>query len=69
MQDEDTPPTRRVKIDLDELAAALDQDFLEAQQYLDVETGQVVVVTDEIRRLRERTLSWLRDEDIEPIIE
>lgn len=53
MPDEALPPTRRVKVDMAALAAALDEAFAEAQQYLDLETGQVVVVTDEISRLRD----------------
>lgn len=53
MPDEDLQPTRRVKIDMAALAEALDEAFAEAQQYLDLETGQVVVVTDEISRLRD----------------
>ena len=39
---------RKVKVDLDELAIALDTDFSELHQYLDLETGRIVMITEEI---------------------
>ena len=50
MSNEDAPPTRRVKVDLDELAEALD----------DASRGV---------QLHERALRWLREEDIEPLLD
>jgi hypothetical protein len=38
---------RRVKVDMPELAAAFDAGLMEASHFLDLETGNVVLVTDE----------------------
>jgi Uncharacterised protein family (UPF0158) len=43
-------PLRQLKLDLDELAFAFENWRYEHQYYLDLETGEVVMVTDEIRR-------------------
>ena len=41
-------PMRRLKVDLPELIMALDNSSWEAEYYLDLETGQVIMVTGEI---------------------
>lgn len=51
MIDDPTPMKRRVKVDLADLASAFDETFSEARQYLDVDTGQVALVSDEINGL------------------
>jgi hypothetical protein len=38
---------RKVRVDLDELAIALDTDFSELHQYLDLETGRIVPIMQE----------------------
>ncbi len=40
---------RKVKVDLSEIADAMDNDFDEHHYYLDLETGEVVLVQDEFR--------------------
>jgi hypothetical protein len=47
-------PRRSLKVDFDELALALDDASGEAAYFLDLETGEVVVVTDDIRRAYEK---------------
>lgn len=42
-------PKRKLKIDLDELALAFDSSFGETYHYLDRETGEVILVTDDSR--------------------
>ena len=50
MPDSDTPLARRkLRIDLDDLEVAFDDGSPETAWYLSLETGQVVMVTDEIR--------------------
>jgi hypothetical protein len=44
-----TEPKRKLKTDLGELALAFDSGFGEAHHYLDLETGEVVMVTDDTR--------------------
>ena len=39
---------RRVKVDLEELAIGLDTDFSELDQYLDLETGRILLIVQEI---------------------
>jgi hypothetical protein len=52
-----TPSARRkLHIDLDDLEEAFDDGSLETAWYLSLETGQVVMVTDEIRTELERIL-------------
>ena len=40
---------RKVKVDMSELALAFETDFPEASSLLNVETGEVLMVTDEVR--------------------
>ena len=42
-------PRRKLKVDIAELAAALDDNSGGVKYYLDLETGEVVLVTDEVR--------------------
>ncbi|GEM_PF-6360599 len=65
MIDDPTLPKRRVKVDLADLASAFDEAVSEAQQYLDLDSGQVVLVTEEING-NLRGIQW---EAIEPILE
>ena len=46
--------TRRLKVDLSELEAAFDDTSWERSYYLDLETGETVMVTDETRQQLER---------------
>jgi hypothetical protein len=43
-------PMRKLKIDLGDLAFAFESGFHELSNYLDLETGEIVVVTDDTRR-------------------
>lgn len=45
---------RKVNVDLDELAIALDTDFSELHQYLDLETGRIIPI------MRKSPGSWKR---------
>jgi hypothetical protein len=54
---------RQVRVDLAELAIALDTDFSELRQYLDLETGQVVSITDEIAWELEQIYEEIYDEE------
>ena len=54
---------RQVRVDLGELAIALDTDFAQLRHFLDLETGQVVSITDEIARELEQIYEELHDED------
>src|SRR5439155_22968008 len=57
---------RRLKLDLDDLAFAFEAANTEAANYLDLEAGEVVRVSDEIRRELERLyeeLDGVEDED------
>lgn len=44
------PPLRRCRVKLDDLADALDMGNMEMSAYLDLETGEIVYVSDEARR-------------------
>jgi len=52
---------RKMKIDWSDLGLALDSSSWEFEQYLDVETGKIVMITDDIRRQIEDP-----DPDFEP---
>jgi hypothetical protein len=54
---------RRVKVNLDELSAAFEIRMMEADNYLDLETGEVVMVTDEARSDLEEIYDRTYDED------
>src|SRR5439155_18579270 len=57
---------RRLKLDLDDLAFAFEDANTEAANYLDLETGEVIRVSDEVRRELERLyeeLDGVEDED------
>ena len=45
-----TRETRRVAVDLDELAGAFENGFPDLSYYLDVESGEVAMVSDDTRR-------------------
>jgi hypothetical protein len=53
---------RQVKVDMAELAIALDVSFPDIHHYLDLETGRVVMVTDEIRSDLEEIYDEIYDE-------
>ena len=55
---------RKVNVDLGELAIALDTDFPELHQYLDLETGRIVPIMDEFAR----ELEEIYDEDGNQVI-
>jgi hypothetical protein len=54
---------RKVNVDLDELAIALDTDFSELHQYLDLETGRIVAIMEEITWELEEIYEEIYDED------
>jgi hypothetical protein len=56
---------RKLKVDLDELAYALEDASWETDYYLDLETGQVVMVRDEMRRELESIYEETYDPEIE----
>lgn len=53
---------RKVNVDLDELAIALDTDFSELHQYLDLETGRIVPIMQEIAWELEEIYDEIYDE-------
>jgi hypothetical protein len=59
---------RKVKVDLGELAIALDTDFSELHQYLDLETGGIVPIMDEFARELEEIYEEIYDEDGNQVI-
>ncbi|HEY3082775.1 MAG TPA: hypothetical protein VGM69_23045, partial [Chloroflexota bacterium] len=66
MEAEDAPARRRLKVDLTDIADALESANLEASSFLDLETGQVAFVTDEVRREMEALYEEIGDaEDID----
>jgi hypothetical protein len=48
-------------VDLDELAIALDTDFSELHQYLDLETGRIVPIMQDIARELEEIYDEIYD--------
>jgi hypothetical protein len=54
---------RKVKVDLAELALALDMNFYETRHYLDLETGKVLSVSDEISRELEDIYEQIYDQE------
>src|SRR3954471_6991390 len=68
MKEPDTPLARRkLSVDLGELDVAFDGVSLETTWYLSLETGQVVMVTDEIRAELESILEEVASEgDMQP---
>jgi hypothetical protein len=54
---------RKVKVDLDELAMALNTGFPELHQYLDLETGDIIAIMDEFSRELEEIYEEIYDED------
>ena len=53
---------RRVRVDLGELAIALDTDFAELHQYLDLETGRIIPIMQEIAWELEEIYDEIYDE-------
>lgn len=56
-------PKRRLKMDLGEIEGAFESGSLEAHYYLDLETGQMEMITDEMRRDLEEVYETAYDED------
>ena len=54
---------RQVNVDLDELAIALDTDFSELHQYLDLETGRIIPIMQKISWELEEIYEEIYDED------
>ena len=63
MDDLQGRPKRRLKVDLDDLASAFDNDSDEMHFYLDTETGKVELVTEETRRELEAIDEQIFDEE------
>jgi hypothetical protein len=59
---------RKVKVDLDELVSAFDDGSPELTFYLDTDTGEVVLVTDETRRELEKIYEEMYGEGDEPVV-
>jgi hypothetical protein len=55
-------PMRKLKIDLGELEAALDNAFPEHRYFLDLETGEVVLITDDTSRQLEELYAELPED-------
>jgi Uncharacterised protein family (UPF0158) len=71
-EEQEKRPMRQLKIDLDELARALEDSGYERQHYLDLDTGVVVSVTHETRRELEEIyeeLSCEGDEEFSRFVE
>ena len=51
---DDAPETRKLTVDMSDLEVAFDDSSGEASSFLDLETGRVVAITDEIRGELER---------------
>ena len=58
---------RQVKVDLEDLKFAFESGFTEARQYLDLETGEVVLIGDETRRQLETLLDGMDLDSIEAV--
>ena len=58
---------RSLKVNLEDLAAAFDSSFDEVWHYLDLETGEVVMVTGDARRQLEALLEATDAETIEAV--
>jgi hypothetical protein len=54
---------RKVEVSMDELSAAFAIQMMEANNYLDLETGEVVMVTDESRQKLEEIYDEIYDQD------
>ena len=54
---------RKVKVDLEELSFALENNFSELRQYLDLETGSIVTIADEDAWKLEEIYEEIYDED------
>lgn len=59
---DEMPGKRKLKIDMNELELAFDNPSFELSYYLDLETGEVLLVTDETRRMLERIYEELPEE-------
>ena len=59
---------RQVKVDMNELDTALNWSMPEWNHYLDLETGKVVGIDDETRRMLEDLIEEMYDEDDNQII-
>ncbi|HZB96787.1 MAG TPA: UPF0158 family protein [Herpetosiphonaceae bacterium] len=59
---------RKVKVDLDELVSAFDDGSPELTFYLDTDTREVVLVTDETRRELENIYEEIYGEGDEPVV-
>src|SRR2546428_13044817 len=56
-------PTRRLKVDLVELAAAFDNGNWEMSYFLDLETGRVILITADTRRQHDQLVEAIGDVD------
>lgn len=61
----DIPEKRRLKVDMDGLEEGFENSSYELSFYLDLETGEVVVVTYEVRRVLEDIYEDLPEEEAE----
>jgi hypothetical protein len=59
---------RKVEVDLEELAIALSTDSFELRQYLDLETGQILAIMEEMDRRLEEIYEEICDEDGNQVI-
>jgi tRNA-Thr(GGU) m(6)t(6)A37 methyltransferase TsaA len=62
-------PKRRLKVDLDALEIALDTDAYEISHYLNLETGDVIPIMEEVEGLLRSVLQKIEtwDEDVDPV--
>ena len=57
---------RRLNVDLDELVVALETSFHEIHHYLDLETGRIIMITDETDWQLEEIYDEILDQDGNP---
>ncbi len=60
--DAPVPAVRRLKIDLSDLELAFENSSLEMNCYLDLESGEVILITDEVQREYEKFCATLTEE-------
>ncbi len=62
MQNSAHPALRKLKVDLDELETAFDNNLFELHYYLDLHSGKVSLITDEIQKVLEDIYEELYDD-------
>jgi hypothetical protein len=63
VDDEQTPARRRLKVDLRDLAETLEMNLPETSHYLDLDTGEIIMVQDESSRAVETIYEEIDSDD------